>query len=61
MYCFDTLGFSPPGCVYVCRLGTASRDNQVQPEVFEMFNTTGSSVPLSFAEHSSQQLPVYVC
>lgn len=53
--------FSPPGCVRRCSLGTASRDNQVQPEVFEMFNTTGSSVPLSFAEHSSHQLPVYVC
>lgn len=44
-----------------CRLGTTSRDNQVQPEVFEMFYTSGSSVPLSFTEHSSHQLCVYMC
>ena len=53
--------FSPPGCVRSCRLGTASRDNQVRPKVFEMFNIARSSAPLSFAEHGFHQLPVYVC
>lgn len=33
-------------------LSTTSRDNQVQPEVFEMFNTAGSGVSLCAASHS---------
>lgn len=37
-------------CVRCCRLSVTSRENQVQPEVFEMFNTIGSSIPLSAAE-----------
>lgn len=39
-----------------CRLNTTSRDDQVHPEVFEMFNTIGSIVPLSAPEYSSHQL-----
>lgn len=48
-------------CVRCCRLSIPSRENRVQPEVLEMFNTIGSSVSLSAAEDSSHQLCVCVC
>lgn len=40
-------------CLRRRRLSTTSRDNQVQPEVFEMFNTAGSWVSLCAASHSA--------
>lgn len=39
-----------------CRLHTPSRENQVQPEVFEMVNATGNSVSCSPSEYSSHRL-----
>lgn len=43
-----------------CGLSTTSRDNQVLPEVFEMFNTIGSWVSLSAASYSSHTV-FYEC
>lgn len=39
-----------------CRLHTPSRENQVQPEVFEMVNATGNSVSCSPSECGSHRL-----